>query len=403
MHRSRAYVAIALVLLLTLSLSPLAMASTRSDVDASLKRAEEAREAARQAEEQAEKYGAEARALDDTIRGIQSEVAELDPRITDATAKTARLQAELDELRSKIGEKEIEIEKTSAELARQQDLLNARMTSSYKQGNWFYLDILLDSKTINDLIARTTLVQRVISANQDITIQLADTGQRLETQRAELGRAQDSVSTKRAEAAAVESSLRDMRSQRQSALDRQKAAQNEKTALMAMSEDDAERWLAQAEEEEATARRLESELRASASSGGGEYNGVMAWPVPGGTVSSAYGWRVHPIFKTQRFHHGIDLRKGDGVIVAAGDGTVVRADYGWNGGYGNIIVIDHGDGLTTLYAHILDGGLKVSRGDSVSKGQEIALVGSTGYSTGAHLHFEVRINGASTDPMAYVR
>jgi hypothetical protein len=73
--------------------------------------------------------------------------------------------------------------------------------------------------------------------------------------------------------------------------------------------------------------------------------------------------------------------------------------YGWNGGYGNIIVIDHGDGVTTLYAHILDGGIKVSNGQSVAKGQAIALVGSTGYSTGPHLHFEVRINGASTDPM----
>ncbi|MBE0416176.1 MAG: peptidoglycan DD-metalloendopeptidase family protein [Coriobacteriia bacterium] len=278
------------------------------------------------------------------------------------------------------------------------------MTASYKQGTLFYLDLLLDSKTINDLITRTTLVQRVISSNNDMAVQLIHTGKQLETARGGLERALQTASAKRAEAAAVEKNLRSLRSQRQAAINGQQAAQNEKTALMQASEADAERWKAQAEEEEAAARRMEAELRAAASRGSGQYHGgIMAWPVPGGTLSSAYGWRMHPIFKTRRFHHGIDISRGGGTIVAAGDGSVIRAEYGWNGGYGNIIVIDHGDGLTTLYAHILDGGIQVSKGQHVTKGQAIALVGSTGYSTGPHLHFEVRINGSSTDPIAYLR
>ncbi len=403
MHRSRAYVALLLTVVLTLASAPLALGTTRADIQASQERAQQAREAAAQAEEAAARYQAEARALDETIAEIAGEVRDLDPRIAEATDRTARLQSELDDLRGQVADKEAELDKTAAERDRQQELLNARMTASYKQGTWFYLDILLDSKTINDLIARTTLVQRVISSNQDLAIQLADTTERLAAQKAELERTRDTVSTKRAEAAAVEKSLRDMRAQRQTALNRQQSVQNEKTALMEASEADAERWRAQAEEEEATARRLEAELRSQASSGGGYYDGVMAWPVPGGRLTSGYGPRTHPIFGSQRFHHGIDISRGDGVIVAAGDGTVVRADYGWNGGYGNLVVIDHGDGVTTLYAHILAGGIHVSRGQQVTRGQEIALVGSTGYSTGPHLHFEVRINGASTDPMQYLR
>ncbi len=403
MQRSRAYVVFLLAVILTFASAPLAAGNTRAEMEASQQRAQEAREAARQAEETAARYQAEARSLDETIGEIAGQVRELEPRIADAASRTANLQDELEDLRGQIAAKEVEVDKTSAERDRQQQLLNARMTASYKQGSWFYLDMLLDSKTINDLISRTALVQRVISSNQDLAIQLADTTQRLQTQKTELERTRDNVSEKRAEAAAVEKSLRDMRSQRQSALDRQQAVQNQKTALMEASEADAERWRAQAEEEEATARRLEAELRAQASSGGGQYQGVMAWPVPGGRLTSGYGPRTHPIFGTQRFHHGIDISRGDGAIVAAGDGTVVRADYGWNGGYGNLIVIDHGDGLTTLYAHILAGGIHVSRGQQVAKGQEIALVGSTGYSTGPHLHFEVRVNGASTDPMSYLR
>jgi len=404
MHRSRAYLASILVVIFLLSSVSLASGATREEIEASRNRAQQAREAAEQAESRAAELREETEALDETIRQIDGQVRDLDSQVAEATTRTQRLLSEVRDLEAKVADKEAEIAETEAEYDYQQTLLNERMTASYKQGTLFYLDLLLDSKTINDLITRTTLVQRVISSNNDIAVQLIYTGEQLETARAELERALATAAAKRAEATAVEKNLRSMRSQRQSALNSQQTAQNQKTALMKASEADAERWKAQAEEEEAAARKMEAELRAAASRGGGVYlGGIMAWPVPGGSLTSAYGWRMHPIFQTRRFHHGIDISRGDGTIVAAGDGTVIRASYGWNGGYGNIIVVDHGDGLTTLYAHVLDGGLKVSSGQSVTKGQAIALVGSTGYSTGPHLHFEVRVNGESTDPVAYLR
>jgi murein DD-endopeptidase MepM/ murein hydrolase activator NlpD len=404
MHRSRAYLASILVAIFLLSSVSFASGATREEIEASRERAQQAREAAQQAEARAAELREETEVLDETIRQIDGQVRDLDSQVAEATTRNQRLLSEVRDLEAKVADKEAEIAETEADYDYQQTLLNERMTASYKQGTLFYLDLLLDAKTINDLITRTTLVQRVISSNNDIAVQLIYTGEQLETARAELERALATAAAKRAEAAAVEKNLRSMRSQRQSALNSQQTAQNQKTALMKASEADAERWKAQAEEEEAAARKMEAELRAAASRGSGQYSGgIMAWPVPGGSLTSPYGWRMHPIFQTRRFHHGIDISRGDGTIVAAGDGTVIRASYGWNGGYGNIIVVDHGDGLTTLYAHILDGGLKVSSGQGVTKGQAIALVGSTGYSTGPHLHFEVRVNGESTDPVAYLR
>jgi murein DD-endopeptidase MepM/ murein hydrolase activator NlpD len=404
MHRSRAYLASILVAVFLLSSVSLAPGVTREEIEASRQRAAQAREAAKAAETRAAELREETKVIDEQIRAIDGQVRDLDSQVAEATTRTQRLLSEVRDLEAKVADKEAEIAETEAEYDFQQTVLNERITASYKQGTLFYFDLLLDSKTINDLITRTTLVQRIISSNNDIAVQLIYTGEQLETARAELDRALQTASQKRAEAAAVEKNLRSMRSQRQSALNSQQTAQNQKTALMQASEADAERWKAQAEEEEAAARKMEAELRAAASQGDGVYlGGVMAWPVPGGSLTSGYGWRTHPIFGSKRFHHGIDVSRGGGTIVAAGDGTVIRASYGWNGGYGNIIVIDHGDGLTTLYAHILDGGLKVSNGQSVTKGQAIATVGSTGYSTGPHLHFEVRINGASTNPLPYVQ
>ena len=127
--------------------------------------------------------------------------------------------------------------------------------------------------------------------------------------------------------------------------------------------------------------------------------GTFAWPSVSSYITSPYGTRVHPVTKTVKTHTGIDIGASHGTnIYAAASGTVLVS--GWNsGGYGNYVVIDHGGGVTTLYAHC--SALLVSSGQSVTKGQVIAKIGSTGISTGPHLHFEVLKNGSHTNPMAY--
>ena len=134
------------------------------------------------------------------------------------------------------------------------------------------------------------------------------------------------------------------------------------------------------------------------SSGSGSGTGSLIWPVSG-PVTSPFGWRIHPILGYRKFHTGIDIGVGYGVPIHAADsGTVIYAT--WMGGYGNVIIIDHGNGLSTLYAH--QSSLAVGTGAHVTRGQTVGYVGSTGFSTGPHLHFEVRVNGNPVDPMGYL-
>lgn len=148
---------------------------------------------------------------------------------------------------------------------------------------------------------------------------------------------------------------------------------------------------------EADAAALEAELAARESTGD-QPSGPLMKPVPG-AVTSPFGYRIHPIFGTRKLHTGWDLSSGGGEpIVAAADGVVVSA--GTRGGYGNATVVDHGGSLATLYAH--QSSMAVSAGQQVEQGQVIGYVGCTGYCTGAHLHFEVRVNGAPVDPSGYV-
>ena len=128
-------------------------------------------------------------------------------------------------------------------------------------------------------------------------------------------------------------------------------------------------------------------------------HGVLSVPIPGAPITSGFGPRVHPIYGDVRMHTGIDFGASMGTpIRAAADGIVVSA--GPFGGYGNATVIDHGNGLATMYAH--QSQIIVSAGQRVSRGQVIGYVGSTGFSTGPHLHFEVRVQGTPVDPMQYL-
>jgi murein DD-endopeptidase MepM/ murein hydrolase activator NlpD len=133
---------------------------------------------------------------------------------------------------------------------------------------------------------------------------------------------------------------------------------------------------------------------------GGVYGGgVMSWPT-WGPISSEFGYRIHPIFHTQSLHSGIDIAVGTGTpIHAAAEGTVYFS--GWNAaGYGNLVMIDHGGGVVTCYAH--NSALAVSAGQYVARGQVIAYAGSTGNSTGPHCHFEVRLNGVPQNPRGWL-
>lgn len=407
LRRSRAYVAAALAGLLVAALAVPALAVTRDEFEAAQRRASEARQAAKIAQALATELAKETAALDDQIDSLQLKVSELAPTISKAASRSTRLQSEVAKLRSAIEVKTGEIESTRAQFNREQGLLNDRMTETYKQGDLYYLDLLLNAQDMRDFIARTELVQRVIRSNQNLAEGLLRTKADLERAQVELERSLETAQIKRTEAEAAEAELRSLRARRQSHVEAQESVYRQKSELLAETAANAKRLKQVAEEEERESARIAAEL-ARASQGGGYFNGIMQWPVPGFyRITSPFGYRMHPILHARKLHTGIDVGKnGDDpingqAIVSAGDGTVVFA--GYRSGYGNTVMIDHGDGVVTLYAHQPAGGIRVGNGEHVNKGERIGTVGSTGYSTGPHLHFEVRVNGEPKDPMPYLQ
>ena len=150
----------------------------------------------------------------------------------------------------------------------------------------------------------------------------------------------------------------------------------------------------------AEADRITSDIQSLSSKDTKYSGGVLLWPCPSShRVTSEFGYRIHPILGYRKLHTGIDIGASYGAaIVAANSGKVIASYY--NSSYGNMVMIDHGGGIVTLYAHASS--RRVSKGASVSRGQTIARVGSTGSSTGNHLHFEVRVNGSYKNPRSYL-
>ncbi len=407
MHRSRAYLALALSVTLVVGLVAPAVsaATTRSEMEAHQKKAAAARKKAAAAEKLAKKLAGEVAALDGEIESFQQQAEALGPRIAEATKRNSTLRLEVADLHAEAARLEVEVEETRAALETQKALLAERVEATYKRGNWFYIDVLLGSQDFRDLIARTELVSRVIESNNAVATELGRTKTALDKTQKKLQRSLDNARLKQREAEAVENRLRDLRRQRSQAAARREAVQQQKAELMADSRKNAARLRALAEEEEAESERIAAEL---AGSGSGQFAGTMAWPVPASRrITSPFGPRICP-FHGKELHAGIDIGRPSAgadwpqsarAIIAAGSGTVISA--GYRGGYGNTVIIDHGDGVTTLYAHLASGGIRVSVGEHVSKGDHIGTVGSTGNSTGPHLHFEVRINGVPKNPMAY--
>jgi murein DD-endopeptidase MepM/ murein hydrolase activator NlpD len=379
-----------------------AHAATSADAAKHRAAAQTARTRAAQQQALAKQLKAQTEKLDKLVESLQRDANALDPAIYDAEARTKAVLAQITKLRSRIASQSAAIDQTAAELREQQGLLGKRAKESYKQGEWYYLDVLLGAQDFRDLFARTELLARLLSANSRVAEQLDKTRTSYEQQKAELERSMTDLTAKRQEAQTVEKRLKGLQDERQDKVDAQQSVLNQKSELMAESAKNAKRLLAIAQAEEAASARIEAEL--ARRKGSGKYHGGMAWPVPGfSSISSPYGWRTHPVLHRRIFHAGIDIA-GSGIngaaIVAAGSGTVIAA--GSRGGYGNTVMIDHGNGVVTVYAHQQSGGIRVSVGQRVSKGQRIGTVGSTGMSTGPHCHFEVRVNGSAANPMNYL-
>ncbi len=277
--------------------------------------------------------------------------------------------------------------KAEKNLAERSLILNKRIRDIYQNGQLSYLDVLFGANDFNDFTTRMDLLKRIMDKDIELIVKVKAERQLVLQKRAELE--SDKAAILQLEKAAIEKKriIESSKKEREAVL---AAAVNER--------DTAEQSYQELLE---TSRKIEQMIRSSQGgkqgpSGG---TGAMMWPTDVTEITSPYGWRTHPIFGTSRYHSGIDIGADYGDSVRAADGgVVIYAD--WMGGYGKAVIIDHGNGISTLYGHNSE--LLVVEGQRVRKGEVISRVGSTGYSTGPHLHFEVRENGSPTSPMDYL-
>ena len=387
----------ALCVLSVFAAQPTSAYATNKKAQSHLNKASDARKKAAAADKKAADLKNQIKDLDAQAEKYAKEAQALDPKINSASAKAQKLLGELSALQKKEAALRSEIASTTAEYNVQQKQLATRVVDSYKNGDQYVLELLLGSEDMNDFITRTEIIGRLMRSNSEASQELSLTKRKLESDKVQLDNVVSEAQKKSDDAVANAQELKSLQASRKNAAAASEALQNQKTALMKDTKKNASRLRALAEEEEAEAAKISSEL---AGNGSGEFSGSMTWPVPAShRITSSFGWRICP-YHGRELHPGIDIGAPSGsAIVAAGAGRVISA--GWRGGYGNTIIIDHGNGVTTLYAHQRSGGIKVSVGQHVNAGQRIGTVGSTGNSTGPHLHWEVRVNGTPKNPTTY--
>ncbi len=342
-------------------------------------------------------------------------LADLDGKVTDFDGRIAGVQGNLDAAQSRLAALEAEQQHTeirlgeaSAQLAVAKEHLAQQAIAAYTGQSEAarYAGMLLGSGSLDELAQRRSYLKAVIGSQADVISE----NERLRDQ---VGDLKARLERSRADATAQRDTVASERNRLQVARDAQDAVRDDAAAELAQQEQLKSAVLARKEEYQAEVEELEAESaaiadilrRRAADRAAGDIaplpagSGQLLFPVPGGEVTSPFGFRVHPIYGDARLHTGIDIGADTGdPIYAAGNGVVASA--GSMGGYGNATIIEHGGGIATLYGH--QSSILVSDGESVVQGQVIGRVGCTGACTGPHLHFEVRVAGEPVNPMGYL-
>lgn len=312
------------------------------------------------------------------LQNIESQKSETENELNGIEDEIKKVSKEVDEINEKVEAKQVEINKIRADIENtkkkmqsQENGLNARLRAMYKNGSVGYLEVILGSSNISEFLSNLDMIKRIYESDQE-------TMKVLKKQRDKLVKKEEKVSAEKQE------------------LDVLKDKAEAKKETLKTKKD---KLSAEIDELNKQADAVRSQIAAMQDKDAKYKGGKFTWPVPSSyQITSPFGYRMHPVLKVWKGHTGVDIGVASGSnIVAAASGTVIIAS--WYGGYGNAVVIDHGSGISTLYGH--NSSLKVSVGQKVSKGQSIAVSGSTGISTGPHCHFEVRINGDYVDPMKY--
>jgi len=330
---------------------------------------------------------------------VQGELRELKQEEAVATSALGKAQNELQqardraaaakrrlaEVRAVLRQVKQDLKQTEAELAEHREAMSERLLALYEAGQPSYLEVILNATSFEDFTNRAEFSRLVARQDQELLSALVETEEKLCEQRMTLEVKQAEAAELKQEAdrqeAIVEARTREARRLVESIKGDRAAREAEFAAL------------------EKAEREIEAIVRAQGSGTSGGYGGTCAGNLLrpcAGRITSPFGWRIHPVWGGRRFHNGVDIGAGYGTTIkAADDGKVIYA--GWRGAYGKTVIIDHGSGWATMYGHCSS--IYVSRGQVVSRGQGIAAVGSTGVSTGPHLHWTVYRNGRPINPL----
>ena len=316
------------------------------------------------------------------------QIEKLDEKIQESESKITELDAQVSQLQAEISDIQAKLEVAEKNYKKQKDIMEKRLIAIYESGDTNYIDVLLKSNDLSEFLSNYYLISEITSLDRELLDEVETEKKEIELSKQKLEKNQASLATA-------------LQTQTQTAT----VLQNTKTLrenYIARLSDEEKAKQAQIDEITAAYEAVNNQILELAKQGldTAYIGGVLAWPVPGYTkITSNYGMRVHPITGQYKLHTGVDISAPIGAnFVAANDGIVTKAEY--NTAYGNMVIIDHGGGISTLYAHGSE--ILVTVGQTVKRNEAILKVGSTGYSTGPHAHFEVRINGVVTNPIEYI-
>lgn len=341
------------------------------------------------------------------VQELETVKGDLQTYVTKLDANLSTIEAKIAEVKELIHEKEEEIAVTTQVLeeaeeteAQQYEAMRQRIRFMYEKGSTFSMELLLSAESFGDMLNKADYIAKLSDYDRRMLEEYEATREEIEVCKASLEEEQAMLEEARAVVEQEQASLNALINEKTTQINAFEADISNKEQIIAAYE-------AEIKEQNETIAALEAavaEERKRIAQENGKLTsydgGVFQWPAPSYTrISEEYGDRIHPILKTPQFHNGLDLAAPNGSpILAAYDGEVVAAAY--SGTMGNYIMIDHGDSLYTIYMHA--SALYVNKGDLVVKGEKIAAVGSTGRSTGPHLHFSVRLNGSYVSPWNYL-
>ena len=350
-------------------------------------------------EEQKEQVESQIEETNTKLEYVQEELSDTLLKVQETEDKIMQYEKDIEELATKmenlqksIDEANIALTESEQTYQEKSNLLAKRLVAMYEAGETQYLDILLNSRDITDFISRYYVIQEIAEYDSILIHQIEEEKNNLEITKQKLEKEQGELKIIKSKSEQTSIVLSNMKTLQQSYVD--DLTEGEKILQEQLTE--------YKKEQEEIERQIE--LATNAIDPDIQYTGgEMLWPVAisGTAITSNYGVREHPIQGVVREHTGIDIGNTPlgSPVVAAADGVVTYA--GWLGGYGNCVMINHGDGIVTLYGH----GNKIltTVNTEVKQGDTIMEVGSTGNSTGPHLHFEVRVNGEYTNPLNFVK